>query len=53
MPKVFATRFLAGLIERACTEAVAPHLDGSYGILGTAIDISHISPAPSSMKVAA
>lgn len=51
MPKVLATGFLVGLLEWACIEALKPHLEDGEGSLGTAINISHLSPTPPGMKV--
>jgi fluoroacetyl-CoA thioesterase len=51
MPRVFATGFLVGLIEWACIEALKPHLDEGEGSLGTAINITHLSPTPPGMTV--
>jgi len=41
MPAVFATGFMVGLIEWACIDALAPHLEEGEGSLGVAIDINH------------
>lgn len=44
MPGVFATGFMVGLMEWACTEHLRPHLDQGEGSLGVAIDVSHTAP---------
>lgn len=44
MPKVFATGFMVGLMEWACTEHLRPHLEAGEGSLGVAIDVSHVAP---------
>lgn len=44
MPDVFATGFMVGLMEWACTEHLRPHLEEGEGSLGTAIDVSHTAP---------
>lgn len=44
MPGVFATGFMVGLMEWACTEHLRPHLAAGEGSLGVAIDVSHTAP---------
>lgn len=44
MPEVFATGFMVGLMEWACTEHLRPHLEAGEGSLGVAIDVSHSAP---------
>jgi len=51
MPKVFATGFMVMLMERACTEFLATHLDPGEGSLGVHVDVSHIAPTPVGMTV--
>ncbi len=41
MPKVFATGFMIVLMEWACADLLAPHLDAGEGSVGTHVDISH------------
>lgn len=41
MPAVFATGFMVGLMEWACIDALAPHLEDGEGSLGIAIDVDH------------
>ena len=52
MPKVFATAFLVGLLERCCLEALIPHLDWpAEQSVGTHIDISHTAATPPGLTV--
>jgi fluoroacetyl-CoA thioesterase len=51
MPKVFATGFMIVLMECACTELLAQHLDSGEGSLGVHVDVSHIAPTPVGMTV--
>ncbi len=51
MPKVFATGFMIVLIEWACAELLAPHLDAGEGSLGVHIDVSHRAATPPGMTV--
>jgi len=51
MPKVFATGFMIVLMEWACTELLAPHLDAGEGSLGVHVDVSHLAATPSGMTV--
>jgi fluoroacetyl-CoA thioesterase len=41
MPAVFATGFMVGLMEWACIELLAPHLDPGEISLGVSIDVDH------------
>jgi len=50
-PEVFATGFLVGLMEWACVELIAPHLDVGEGSLGIHVDVSHDAPTPPGMTV--
>ena len=43
MPKVFATGFMIVLMEWACADLMAPHLDAGEGSLGTHVDVSHLA----------
>ncbi len=43
MPRVFATGYMVGLMEWACMQLMAPHLDAGEGSLGVHIDVSHIA----------
>ena len=51
MPKVFATGFMIMLMERACTEFLAPHLDPGEGSVGVHVDVSHLAATPAGMTV--
>jgi fluoroacetyl-CoA thioesterase len=51
MPKVFATGFMIVLMEWACTELLAPHLEAGEGSLGVHIDVSHLAATPPGMTV--
>jgi len=51
MPPVFATAFMVGLMEWACMEALAPHLDPGEGSLGIHINVSHSAATPPGMEV--
>ncbi len=51
MPKVFATGFMVGLIEWACIEALAPHLEPGEGSVGTLINVTHTAATPPGMEV--
>ena len=46
MPKVFATGFMIILMERACTELLAEHLDAGEGSVGVHVDVSHLAATP-------
>ena len=43
MPKVFATGFMIVLMEWACADLMAAHLDAGEGSLGTHVDVSHLA----------
>ena len=43
MPRVFATGFMIVLMEWACADLMAPHLDAGEGSLGTHVDVSHLA----------
>ncbi|HEY6004694.1 MAG TPA: thioesterase family protein [Anaeromyxobacter sp.] len=51
MPKVFATAYLVGLLEWACIEAIAPHLDAGEQSVGTGIWITHTAATPPGLTV--
>ena len=50
---VFGTPFMAALMENAALMLMAPHLPVGKGSVGTALNISHVSPTPLGMKVRA
>jgi fluoroacetyl-CoA thioesterase len=51
MPRVFATGYMVGLMEWACMQLMAPHLDAGEGSLGVHIDVSHTAATPPGMTV--
>ena len=51
MPRVFATGYMVGLFEWACTELLAKHLDTGEGSLGTHVDFSHDAATPPGLTV--
>ena len=51
MPKVFATGFMIVLMEWACADLMAAHLDDGEGSLGTHVDVSHLAATPPGMTV--
>jgi fluoroacetyl-CoA thioesterase len=51
MPAVFATGFMVMLMERACTEFLAMHLDPGEGSVGVHINVSHLAATPVGMTV--
>lgn len=44
MPAVFATGFMVGLMEWACAESLAPHLEEGEGSLGILVQVDHTAP---------
>ncbi|MGE3150676.1 MAG: thioesterase family protein [Pseudorhodoplanes sp.] len=51
MPKVFATGYMVGLMEWACIDLLAPHLDEGEGSLGIHVDFSHTAATPPGLLV--
>jgi fluoroacetyl-CoA thioesterase len=51
MPRVFATGYMVGLMEWACMQLMAPHLDAGEGSLGVHIDINHTAATPPGFTV--
>ena len=51
MPKVFATGFMIVLMEWACVQLIAAHLDAGEGSLGTHVDVSHLAATPPGFTV--
>ena len=47
---MFATAFLAGLVEWACIESLAPHLPDGWQTVGTHITLSHAGPASADIR---
>jgi fluoroacetyl-CoA thioesterase len=52
MPEVFATGFMVGLVEWACIDLIAPHLDAGEMSLGVHVDLSHDAATPPGLEVA-
>lgn len=48
---VFATPFMAALMEKASWTAIAPFLNEGESTVGTKLEISHLSATPVGMKV--
>jgi fluoroacetyl-CoA thioesterase len=53
MPEVFATGFMVGLVEWACIDAIAPHLEDGEMSLGVHVDLSHDAATPPGLEVTA
>jgi fluoroacetyl-CoA thioesterase len=51
MPKVFATGFMIILMEWACADLLAAHLDAGEGSVGVHVDVSHLAATPPGMTV--
>jgi len=51
MPRVFATGFMIVLMEWACVELLAPHLEDGEGSVGVHVDVSHLAATPPGMTV--
>jgi fluoroacetyl-CoA thioesterase len=51
MPEVFATGFMVGLVEWACIDLIAPHLDEGEMSLGVRVDLSHDAATPPGLEV--
>jgi fluoroacetyl-CoA thioesterase len=51
MPEVFATGFMAALMEWTCVKALAPHLDEGEGSVGVHVDVSHAAATPPGFTV--
>jgi fluoroacetyl-CoA thioesterase len=51
MPKVFATGYMIVLMEWACTELLAPHLDPGEGSVGVHVNVSHLAATLPGMTV--
>jgi fluoroacetyl-CoA thioesterase len=51
MPKVFATGYMIVLMEWACTELIAGHLDPGEGSVGVHVDVSHLAATPPGLTV--
>ncbi len=51
MPAVFATGFLVGLVEWACIDAIAPHLDPGEQSVGVDVRLTHEAATPPGFTV--
>jgi fluoroacetyl-CoA thioesterase len=51
MPQVFATGYMVGLMEWACMQLMAPHLDAGEGSLGVRVDVDHTAATPPGFTV--
>jgi len=51
IPKVFATGYMVALMEWACAEAMAPHLELGECSVGIDINVNHIAATPPGMEV--
>ncbi|MEC9368115.1 MAG: thioesterase family protein [Pseudomonadota bacterium] len=51
MPEVLATGFMVGLLEWACLDMLAPHLEAGEGSLGVHVDVSHQAATPPGLMV--
>ena len=51
MPEVFATGYMVGLMEWACIEAMAPHMESGEGSVGTLVNVTHTAATPPGMTV--
>ncbi len=51
MPRVFATGFMVGLLEWACIDAIAPHLDPGEQSVGTDVRLTHSAATPPGFTV--
>ena len=49
--KVFATGFMIILMEWACADLLAAHLDAGEGSVGVHVDVSHLAATPPGMTV--
>jgi fluoroacetyl-CoA thioesterase len=51
MPRVFATGYMVGLMEWACMQLMAAHLDAGEGSLGVHIDVNHTAATPPGFNI--
>jgi fluoroacetyl-CoA thioesterase len=51
MPHVLATGYMVGLMEWACMQLMAPHLDPGEGSVGVHIDVNHTAATPPGLAV--
>lgn len=52
LPRVFATPFLAGFMERVCAELMDEHLQPGEQSVGGFMQLKHTAPTPLGMNVA-
>ena len=50
-PNVFATAFMIGLMEWACTKALDPYLEPGEGSLGIKVNVTHEAATPPGFTV--
>lgn len=53
LPSVFATSFLVGFMELACTETIRPYLSDGENTVGSHVYLSHVALIPKGMNVTA
>jgi fluoroacetyl-CoA thioesterase len=53
MPEVLATAMMIGFMEQTCIQALRPYLTCQERTVGTHVDMSHISPTPTGMRITA
>lgn len=46
MPKVLATAYMVGLVERVCIELLQDQVGAGCTSVGTYVDVSHVAPTP-------
>ncbi len=51
MPHVFATGYFVGVMEWACIDLMAPHMEAGEGSLGVHINISHAAATPPGLTI--
>ena len=53
MPPVLATAMMIAFVEQTCIMALRPFMSPEQRTVGTRVDITHVAPTPSGMKVTA
>jgi len=51
MPPVLATAMMIAFVEQTCIMALRPFMSPEQRTVGTRVDITHVAPTPSGMKV--
>ena len=51
LPRVVATPFLAGFMERVCAELIDEHLQPGEQSVGALMQLKHIAPTPLGMSI--